>query len=387
MKLLTPAALLCTLALFGCHYSTSYVRVTTRSAIFEQRNNGPIHAAYIEDGTIHGADAGLARQLLGNSWVDLDRCVDHPSIPQWRQNLSDLQTLAQAPDTDGPKLVQAAADFPFREPMESLLRDWSRGQPSRAALILDRIDRIDLDDAFATSLTRAALELPADATRVARWVRELIDEDHDEAVLAALTHPNAGPSASHAALLDIDDLPFEMQRAAFDAAADKIVGEAGAGSQLLEAIDELHSHQESPALLGLLERHPQPSIARAALRTIDDRRSFERREIFAAASAIACRDPGSYGTLVHAIGELPRHERCDASIALIEADDSPAEVTVLVLSACSELPSHDRARFVEAALAGPHGDDPDVRSAAEDATRSDLRRTDRQRLLEGFFAR
>ncbi len=371
------------LAATGCTFSShsSYFRGSTGDSIYERHGNGPLMVACYREGQIHGADSTHLADAERFSWLGSYERVDHPDIPKWRGQLENMRTLAGVETSTGAEMVRATRGFPFSVAVERAIDEWVGNRPDRAADLLDYAADLDVNDRIAERVAMTALRHEGVGDmRLAEWVRGLTQEDHDEAVVAIVTHPAADVLTGREALARIDDYSSRNRRKIFESVAAPLARDPGSATRLIDAVDELPSRDEAPALQTLLEGQVSTDFLRQVLRTLDDRSSSSRAELFSRAAHAGHEDPRNHYAILSGLAEVPSSRRADAAISLVRRGDISSELTRMLIAAVNDLPSRDREEFLSAVIDGPHGGDPTVRARVRDAAEDELGSRARKRI-------
>ncbi|MCA8943238.1 MAG: hypothetical protein KDB80_11815 [Planctomycetes bacterium] len=373
--------LLSVLASCQTSWTSYYFSSRTGDAIVESHGGRVFQVAWFHDGHLYGADAMShpdcpLRDMLGNG-----EAVDHPNLATWREQLREMQELASRPDTSPDRFLGSVRGCRFDGAVEHAVETWVANDPSRAAMVLDALPDVELTDRYAETLTSLALANPADDARLARWARSLLAEDHENAIARLLEHESVGPATSRAVLHDLDELRSKDRERVFAAAARHVASDPDAAFLIVDAVDELPSSGEVPALMEALDANPSTALARQVLRTIDDRISNDRLQLFQRAAALVMTQPGCHYTIVDGLDELLSKHRLPAAEGLATDPNAPAELVVMLVDHTDELLLRDRAPFLLAVLDGPHGQVPAVRRACRHAAEEELPLRDRKFVL------
>lgn len=382
MRALAILTFSCLAACSSGFYSSSYsFHGSTGDALVESHGGGLFYVAWYRDGELLGASAAGHPEFPLRHMLEGKQVVDHPDLAAWRLQIEELTRVADAADTSADAMRRAARGCRFDSAVEDAVGRWVGEHPTRAAAMLDGFCDLDVRDEFAERLTRLALMADADDTRLARWARDLIEEDHDEAVLTLVAHSGVGPKTSRSVLHNLDDLSSKRRARVFTTTAKHVANDPECAYLVVEAVDELPSSREVEALLELLDHSSSPELLRQLLRTIDDRRSSHRLELFQRIAPLAMQDSRNHYAIVQAVEDLTSSQRLTAMRGLVEWPEVPHDLVFMLVAAIDELPSHDREEFLVAVLEGSHGAEIDIRRAVRNAAEDDLTSRSRKRIL------
>ncbi|MCA8974575.1 MAG: hypothetical protein KDC98_07620 [Planctomycetes bacterium] len=326
-----------------------------------------IAIATYKDGQLFGAE--VASELEGGflgDWARDRMPVDHPSLRQWRSQLTAMQQAATAPGEDPGPVLAAAAGFPFAKARMDCLQQWAGEGAARCAALLDRHAELDIGRADAVRLTRLALPAASSEERLARWLDAMAEENHHEAALLIARSPGVGVRCAEVVLRRLDDFSLASRRPLFDALAFLLLGDPGRSGLLFEAVDELPSQEEGAAMLGLLRTpHASAELGLRVLRGLDEFRSGDRASLLHACGRIVIGNRRGADALATALDELRSTERLAMAKQLL-ALPADTRLCAALLRVADDLPSRDRQELVLAVLEQPHWD-PVIEAAARQA--------------------
>ncbi|MCR9247105.1 MAG: hypothetical protein NXI31_18895 [bacterium] len=343
-------------------------------------------AAY-RDGELHGAEiAWRIENSWAEDWISSRTPVDPPQLPVWREKLVKLRELADAPGDDPTALLLCAKELPFSAARREALAKWVGDEPERAAQILDRYELADPDRAGSRELTELALQRPQSDERLAQWMVVMADENHRDAALLVARSDRAGPRTAVATLRNLDEFSTRSRPGLFAEVAPIVANDGQHAALVLDACDDLSSNDEAPAMLALLRsRDVDEQLAVRLLYVIDDFRTSDRLELLRVAAPHVRETSAGADALVAAVSELRTSERLAGARELL-ADAPGPQLVEGVMRITGDLPSRDRPRLIEAALAQPHWT-PAVERAVHDAVGDLSGRSNRERMRAAVEAR
>lgn len=383
---------LAVLLLAGCsiHFGTmraSYVDAIAGNTCVTTLGRDRMGVASYRNGELRGVEAGFEPSAPWvRDWADGRELVDHPDLPAWREQLARMRAAAADPGEDPSALAAACRGFPFGEACGDVCRDWVRGEPRRAGILLDAAATADFSHATVAEFTRLALAEPCADERLARWFAGFAAADHRDAALHLVRSGPLGPETGRAVLRELDEFPSSVRAELYAAAASPLVGDATAANTIQAASTDLPSLARSDAAVALLRSDGcSRELAVQFLRELDAFRSADRDSVFAAAAAVLQGDALAGADVAGAIDELPYEQRF-AVVRTVLAQPGGAAFIADVLRVIDDLPPRDRVALLEQILATEPWD-PALGNRFRAAVRDVVRSGDRERLLRDLEGR
>lgn len=360
--------------------SATFADSTHGQVRLETIGSDRIAVASYKDGKLRGAEiAHTLESSWAGDWVRERRAVDHPEFAAWSQQLERMREVAAAGASDPSDVIRATRGFPFSAARKECLLLWAGDSPNRCAALLDRYRQLDLGKAAAVEVTAAALREPHDDERLAGWIDAMAEENHRDAALLVVAADGAGAATAQATLRRLDSFSSSARRDLFDATAFRLLGDPGSSWLLVDAVDELSSTDEAPALLALLRTpHATAELGFRVLTALDDFRSTDRGELLFACARIVGGDGRAADALAGALDDVRSSERLAIARRLF-ALPADAELVAAMLRVVDDLPSRDRLWLVDAAIAQPHWNSAIARAADNAVDKVTSRQRDRLR--------
>ncbi len=179
----------------------------------ESLDDGLMGVAICKDGEIFGLENLPADFELPNRFLK-DNYVSHPKIPQWQDSMLvckiRIKAIGESSDelenVDHDELLHNIQELPFTAVRRSFILEYSKSYPEANAAILERSDKLDLDEKTVGMIVESALSSPhTKAQDIDRWLESENLMESECAVLHIAHHPLTTGSGQLKILRHVDD--------------------------------------------------------------------------------------------------------------------------------------------------------------------------------------